>query len=144
VNLPRIFTLVATAAFALVLAAGCNPGGSTPAAAPATTATADAGPVTLPSDTPTPDASPTPGASIAPSPPPSPTRAKTTAPATHKASPKPKTTTRKPSPAPAQTIHGVHPGAFCSQHGDYGLTVDGVLMRCTTTAADSRYRWRKA
>jgi hypothetical protein len=40
--------------------------------------------------------------------------------------------------------YAVHPGAFCSEHGSYGYTSGGTLMRCTTTATDSRYRWRSA
>jgi hypothetical protein len=38
----------------------------------------------------------------------------------------------------------VHPGAFCSPGGALGLTNDGTLMRCETSATDSRNRWRKA
>ncbi|MFE1166708.1 serine/threonine kinase [Nocardiopsis sp. NPDC058789] len=46
-----------------------------------------------------------------------------------------------PEPAPVQ---GVHPGSFCSQHWQYGHTSNGTLMQCTTTAEDSRFRWRSA
>jgi hypothetical protein len=38
----------------------------------------------------------------------------------------------------------VHPGAFCSQHWQYGHTNNGTLMQCTTTSEDSRFRWRAA
>jgi hypothetical protein len=37
----------------------------------------------------------------------------------------------------------VSPGAFCSDRGWYGKTKRGVTMRCKTTSADSRYRWRR-
>jgi hypothetical protein len=40
--------------------------------------------------------------------------------------------------------YAVHPGAFCSEHWQYGHTSAGTLMRCTTTATDSRFRWRSA
>jgi hypothetical protein len=47
--------------------------------------------------------------------------------------------------APAATVgYAVHPGAFCAEHGSYGHTSAGTLMRCTTTPADDRYRWRAA
>jgi hypothetical protein len=54
-----------------------------------------------------------------------------------------------PTPAPSTPAAGtvgyvVHPGAYCSEHGSYGYTAAGTRMRCTTTAADSRYRWRSA
>ena len=60
--------------------------------------------------------------------------------------PKPKPTTKKPKPKPTSepANTGVHPGAFCSEHGELGTTSKGTLMRCTTTAKDDRYRWRKA
>ncbi|HEU0239968.1 MAG TPA: hypothetical protein VFR11_11950 [Micromonosporaceae bacterium] len=52
-------------------------------------------------------------------------------------------TTHRPTAPP--TVTGVvHSGAFCSQHGSYGFTVDHVLMRCKTSTTDPRYRWRKA
>ncbi|MBC7310802.1 MAG: hypothetical protein H5T81_12350 [Tetrasphaera sp.] len=40
----------------------------------------------------------------------------------------------------------VTPGAFCAQAyaGWIGYTVTGVKMRCTTSATDSRLRWRAA
>lgn len=40
--------------------------------------------------------------------------------------------------------YAVHPGAFCSEHWRYGHTSTGTLMRCTTTATDSHFRWRSA
>ncbi|WP_156724539.1 PASTA domain-containing protein [Streptomyces apocyni] len=55
--------------------------------------------------------------------------------------PQPSRTTEAPAPAPVQ---GVWPGSFCSEHGAYGRTAKGTLMRCTTTATDDRYRWRAA
>lgn len=49
----------------------------------------------------------------------------------------------EPEPEPAP-VEGVHPGAFCSQHWQYGRTTKGTLMQCTTTAEDTRFRWRSA
>jgi uncharacterized protein DUF1524 len=43
-----------------------------------------------------------------------------------------------------QVGYVVHPGSFCGEHWDYGYTSAGALMRCTTTAADARFRWRSA
>lgn len=48
------------------------------------------------------------------------------------------------STVPAQVTEPVHPGAFCSIDGATGYTVDGIKMVCTTTATDSRDRWRRA
>jgi hypothetical protein len=48
-----------------------------------------------------------------------------------------------PAPAPAQGPV-VHPGAFCSPQGAVGVTSSGTAMVCTTTATDSRARWRAA
>jgi hypothetical protein len=93
-------------------------------------------------ESPGPSAVPSSKPSLKPSPKPSPRRVVAPAP-----KPAPTHTTRpsaqptRPAPGP---IHGVHPGAFCSQHWQYGYTTAGTLMRCTTTASDSRYRWRKA
>lgn len=39
---------------------------------------------------------------------------------------------------------GVTPGAFCSPGGASGVTNTGVSMSCTTSATDSRNRWRSA
>lgn len=78
-----------------------------------------------PSPTPEPEPEPEPEPAPAPDPEPAPEPA-----------PEP-----EPAPAPVQ---GVHPGAFCSQHWQYGHTNNGTLMRCTTTAEDSRFRWRAA
>jgi hypothetical protein len=68
-----------------------------------------------------------------PAPPPAPS---TTKPATR--------TTAPQAPARQFVSYAVHPGAFCSEHGWYGYTSKGTLMRCTTTATDTRYRWRAA
>ena len=38
---------------------------------------------------------------------------------------------------------GVTPGAFCSPSGARGTTAKGTAMVCTTTATDSRNRWRE-
>lgn len=57
------------------------------------------------------------------------------------------TTPAPTTPAPAITVAGaVWPGAFCvaEDHWDYGYTSAGTLMRCTSTDADSRFRWRSA
>lgn len=73
--------------------------------------------------------------------------AATTKPKPTSAKPKPKptrTATTKPEPTSDPTHTGVTAGAFCSEHGDYGLTSKGTLMRCKTSATDSRYRWRRA
>jgi Protein of unknown function (DUF1524) len=49
----------------------------------------------------------------------------------------------KPTPAPAPAPAGVvHPGAFCSPQGATGVTSAGTPMVCTSTATDSRARWR--
>ena len=50
----------------------------------------------------------------------------------------------EPEPVAPSHVQGVHPGAFCSEHWQYGYTVKGTLMQCTTTAEDSRFRWRQA
>lgn len=39
--------------------------------------------------------------------------------------------------------HNVKPGTPCARAGARGFTADVTLMRCTTTTADSRLRWRK-
>ena len=44
----------------------------------------------------------------------------------------------------SQVSYYVHPGAFCSEHWQYGRTAAGTLMRCTTTSTDARFRWRSA
>ena len=46
------------------------------------------------------------------------------------------------NPGGAQTV--VTPGAFCSPQGARGVTTTGLAMVCTTTATDSRARWRQA
>ncbi|KAA2254957.1 hypothetical protein F0L68_29745 [Solihabitans fulvus] len=56
--------------------------------------------------------------------------------------PAPPPTTEEPAPPPR--IVGVHPGAFCSPDGALGVTSDGTLMVCGTTATDKRDRWRRA
>lgn len=49
-----------------------------------------------------------------------------------------------PAAAPPASAGAVHPGAFCSGAGSTGVTVKGTPMVCTTTATDSRLRWRAA
>jgi hypothetical protein len=58
----------------------------------------------------------------------------------------PKTTTASSESGTANqdVRENVHPGSFCTPHGALGRTDAGVLMRCTTTATDSRNRWRRA
>lgn len=83
-----------------------------------------------------------------------------TTPTTSKPSPTPKPTPKptrpSPKPAPKRTTSaprttkpttesirtGVHAGAFCSPAGALGRTSTGKLMRCKTSATDSRLRWR--
>jgi hypothetical protein len=70
----------------------------------------------------------------------------------HKPTVKPRPTTKKPTtkpkPKPTKTTApvrtGVHPGAFCSPRGAFGLTNAGTLMQCKPSPTDSRNRWRKA
>jgi hypothetical protein len=38
----------------------------------------------------------------------------------------------------------VHPGAFCAPVGAQGVTSRGTPMKCTTTATDTRARWRRS
>ncbi|MFJ6151011.1 hypothetical protein [Micromonospora profundi] len=57
------------------------------------------------------------------------------------AAPKPKPTTAKPKPPSVATVH---PGSFCSKQGARGVTKTGKPMVCTTTATDSKKRWRAA
>jgi hypothetical protein len=58
--------------------------------------------------------------------------------------------TSSPTPTPTRSTgsgtvsYAVHPGAFCSEHWEHGYTSAGTLMRCTTTASDSSFRWRSA
>lgn len=48
------------------------------------------------------------------------------------------------TPTPPSNDQGVvHPGAFCSPPGATGRTAAGTAMICTTTATDSRDRWRE-
>ncbi|MEV7328288.1 hypothetical protein [Micromonospora sp. NPDC093244] len=100
--------------------------------------TAGVGPTTsaLASPTPAPVLSPTPAPQRTSSKPPSRPAAKPTI-----SRPKPKPTTAKPKPPSAPTVR---PGAFCSRQGARGVTKTGKPMVCTTTATDSRKRWRAA
>jgi hypothetical protein len=43
----------------------------------------------------------------------------------------------------AHSRASVHPGAFCAPGGAIGYTTTGLKMQCTTTATDSRNRWRR-
>jgi hypothetical protein len=57
---------------------------------------------------------------------------------------------QSPPPTSTQTTgsgtvsYAVNPGVFCSEHWQYGYTSASTLMRCTTTATDSSFRWRSA
>ena len=88
---------------------------------------------------------PAPPTTAAPTPAPTPPPA--TAPATTRA---PSTTKPPAAKAPATTAttssvaQGVTPGAFCTPGGARGVTNTGRAMVCTTTATDSRNRWRAA
>ncbi|MDJ1372786.1 hypothetical protein [Gulosibacter molinativorax] len=55
-------------------------------------------------------------------------------------------TSAKTTTVKAMVSGYVTPGAFCktSLAGSYGKTSTGVLMKCTKTTTDTRYRWRKA
>lgn len=71
----------------------------------------------------------------------------TTEPATTATTPATTAATAPPATAAPTTTavrQGVTPGAFCSPEGARGVTSNGVAMACTTTAADSRARWRAA
>lgn len=63
-------------------------------------------------------------------------------------SPPPPPPVTPPPPSNPTPWHGdtVTPGAFCAKalEGWYGRSRDGVLMRCTRSAADDRLRWRAA
>jgi hypothetical protein len=98
-----------------------------------------------------------PGPAVVPAVEPTPTKAApAVAPATTKAHPRPTPSTHKPStkpkpkpkPKPSATtkppVKGVHPGAFCSPKGAFGLTTTGKLMQCKPSATDTRNRWRAA
>ncbi len=50
--------------------------------------------------------------------------------------------TPAPAKAAAVAAQPVTPGAFCAPAGAVGQTKNGVWMKCTTTATDSRNRWR--
>lgn len=61
---------------------------------------------------------------------------------------KPKPVAPAPSkPSPGNTVSGyVSAGAFCAREvqNKFGYTKTGKLMKCVTTASDSRLRWRAA
>jgi hypothetical protein len=67
------------------------------------------------------------------------------APATTAATAPATTAATAPATTAARPIQqGVTPGAFCASGGASGLTTTGVAMTCTTSATDSRNRWRAA
>lgn len=106
--------------------ATCVPG----AESTTTVAPADAAPTDPPvSDTPPP----------APTPAPAPVTEPPSTPA-----PPPPTTVAAPPPTTAATSSTVSAGAFCSSAGATGVTSTGKPMVCSTTATDSRLRWRAA
>ena len=65
-------------------------------------------------------------------------RPSTSAPAAPKTSPPPATT------PPTATYPTVHPGAYCSPPGAYGVTTKGTLMVCKLDSKGVRYRWGAA
>jgi hypothetical protein len=68
-----------------------------------------------------------------------PRSSRTSAPATTRA------TSRATKPASDADVRaGVHPGSFCAPAGALGRTTSGTLMRCRTSATDTRNRWRRA
>jgi hypothetical protein len=68
-----------------------------------------------------------------------PRSSRTSAPATTRA------TSRTTKPASDADVRaGVHPGSFCAPAGALGRTTSGTLMRCRTSATDTRNRWRRA
>ena len=129
----------ATAVTAGVTTAGVTTTTTTPSGPASTTpvqaAMSPAAPTPSPSAT-VPSPSLTAAATTAP---PTATRPRTTAPTTRPHTAPHTTATTKPA-----VNNAVHPGAFCSEHGAYGYTVNGVKMICSTTSTDSRYRWRRA
>jgi len=71
--------------------------------------------------------------------------------ATTPAAPPSRPAETNPAPAPAATPaptpaspQFVSPGAFCSTVGARGVSAQGTPMMCSTTATDSRTRWRAA
>ncbi len=100
------------------------------------------------SEPPTTQAPPTkPAPPTTPAPPPSTvvvptTRAPPTAPFV--APPTSPTTAYVPPAIFPAVQQNVHPGAFCTTGGARGITATGTPMVCTTTATDSRNRWRAA
>lgn len=142
-GIAAVLALCVGGTVAIGLAAGS--GNDTPAAVAASIAADQANTATTPTTGPaTLDTSPTATPSgVTPSATPKPTSTPkaTTKPATKK--PTTKATTR-PAPTTATTHTGVRAGAFCSEHGDYGLTSKGTLMKCKTSSTENRYRWRAA
>lgn len=68
-----------------------------------------------------------------------------TSPASATAPRTPPPTTTEARPTGGTSVYPVvHPGAFCSPAGALGVTAEGTLMVCKTTATDSRLRWRAA
>ncbi|MEU5554302.1 hypothetical protein ABZ738_31475 [Micromonospora sp. NPDC047793] len=103
-----------------------------------------------PAPIPTPAVEPEPAVATAtagsPTATPSPTRniKPTKSPTPKRTTPAPKTTKPKPKATTEYVAKGVHPGSFCSRQGARGVTKTGKPMVCTTTATDSRKRWRAA
>lgn len=65
------------------------------------------------------------------------------------AAPASETTTSVPAPTTTPPVATTTPptvtaGSFCSVAGSRGVTAAGKAMICSTTAADSRLRWRAA
>lgn len=110
-----------------------NPTPGDAAGSPSAASTGSPSAAITPASTPSGSVQPSPTRTVKPSPRPQPK------PTTAK--PRPKPTTAKPKP-PALPV--VHPGAFCKTQGARGVTKTGKPMVCTTTATDSKKRWRAA
>lgn len=136
-GIAAVLALCVGGTIAIGLASDSGNSAGDPAAVAASIAAAQTGP-----------AATTGAATFSPSPVATPSvtpKPKATTKASTKATKKPTTkATPKPEPTTETTHTGVTPGAFCSEHGDYGLTSKGKLMKCKTSSTDSRYRWRAA
>lgn len=111
---------------------------TTPRPTPSRTVTSTPTLTATPTPTPTPTEAPADPAQPAPAP-------AQPAPAPAQPAPAAPQPEAPPAPAPEPAAPAtVHPGAFCSSAGATGVSKNGVPMVCTTTAEDSRLRWRAA
>lgn len=122
----------------VVPATAVSPIPATTAATPAPTMTPRPTATANPSPTPMPRPTPTIAPTVASAPPPTPTPVPQPTP-----NPTPTPISVQPAPPAAPSIQrGVTAGAFCSPAGALGETSTGKPMVCTSTASDSRNRWR--